>query len=173
MHGGYRSLSFATVAKEANVNRATLYRRFRTRAELALYAIRQSIRELIVFEDQGSLRADLRHALDQISSLISGPLGTTFLTALLEIQHDERFDSGLDWEERFKDVAPVFDRAMARGEISGDLDREAAFAMLAGALYFRVIVMGTAIDNAWIERTLDAYFANPALSRMGEASPLP
>ena len=31
--------------------------------------------------------------------------------------------------------------------------------MLAGSLYFRVIVMGRDVDDAWVERTLDLYFA--------------
>ncbi len=159
LRDGYPSLSFATVAKEANVNRTTLYRRFGSQAELALDAIRESIRERVVFEDKGSLREDLRHALRQIGELISGPLGTTFFMALLTIQQDGELDSSLQWDERSSDVATVFDRAEARGEIAEELDREAAFAMLAGSLYFRVIVMGRDVDDAWVERTLDLYFA--------------
>ena len=159
--GGYASLSFAAVAEEAGVNRTTLHRRFQSRADLALHAMRQSVRELVVFEDLGSLRADLRGALSRIGELISGPLGATLFIALVEMQQRGEFESGLGWHERLDDVTPMFDRAVARGEVSAEIDREATFALLAGALYFRVIVMGEPVDEAWIERTLDVYFDEP------------
>ena len=52
-----------------------------------------------------------------------------------------------DWAKRWEQVAPIFDRAIARGELDRRNRCEATFAALAGALYFRVQVMGQHVDD--------------------------
>jgi len=64
------------------------------------------------------------------------------------------FDDGMSWAERVKDVMPLFDRAIERGELPIGFDSEAAFAMVAGALYFRLMVMRGELDTAWVDRVL-------------------
>jgi hypothetical protein len=49
-------------------------------------------------------------------------------------------------------VIVVFERAIARGELPADTDVEATFAALAGAIYFRIIVMGRTITADWLQR---------------------
>jgi hypothetical protein len=60
------------------------------------------------------------------------------------------------WSERLAAVDPLFEQAIARGEIASDIDREAVFGALAGAVYFRLIVSGQRGNDAWIRRVLDA-----------------
>lgn len=60
------------------------------------------------------------------------------------------------WSERLAAVDPLFEQAIARGEIASDIDREAVFSALAGAVYFRLIVSGQRGNDAWIRRVLDA-----------------
>ncbi|MBA4011455.1 MAG: hypothetical protein C0481_06270 [Phenylobacterium sp.] len=150
---GYGALTFNDVAEAAGVARSTLYRRWPGRAELVLDAIGVSLTEQIVAPDTGSLREDMRGTLRQIGAYISTPLGVAALTASLEIGTGtgERLER---WRTRLSAFDVMFDRAIARGEIAEDLDRAAAFAIAAGAIHFRLIFTGEAIDEAWVERVI-------------------
>ena len=158
---GYDGLTFKEVAESAEVNRSTLYRRWPSRAALVLEVIQKLVVENVVFEDTGSLTGDLRAVLKRIGTFISSPTGQNVLLAGLDMQQKGEldFDDGMSWAERAEDVLPLFHRAAERGEIPADLDAEGAFAMVAGAMYFRLIVMRANLDDEWIERVL-ALFSN-------------
>ncbi len=51
----------------------------------------------------------------------------------------------------------MFQRGVRRGEVLRDADHEAIFAAVAGAMYFRVLVMGQPVDERWINRVVDAF----------------
>lgn len=159
MERGYAGWSYKEVAEAAGVNRSTLYRRWPNRAAMVLSAIRRIIRDHVVFEDTGSLRGDLRAHLIGIGAFFESDVGKNVLLATLDMQQKEElsFNDGLSWAELSKDILPIFERATARGELPDAFDAEAAFAMLSGSLYFRMIVMRGAPDAAWIDRILEQF----------------
>ena len=153
---GYGALTFQDVAEASEVARSTIYRRWPTRAELALDAIAEVVRENVQFPDTGSLKSDLRLVLVQIADFIGSRLGSTVIAASMEIRQtrEPSDDPGARWAQRALDVAPMFERAIARGELAADFDWELAFARASGALYFRNLVMGKPNDAAWIDRIM-------------------
>lgn len=113
--------------------------------------------DAIRISDRGALRDDLADVLRQIAAFLQTPLGRASLLAGLQITDEETVHPGVSgWKERWASVEPIFDRAKGRGEIDADFDPPAAFASVAGALYFRILVMGEPIDGAWIARVLSA-----------------
>lgn len=156
VEGGFPAVTFQAVAQRAEVGRATLYRRWRSPTELVADAVSASAAEQIIIDDTGSLRGDLAHILRQIAAFISGPIGLAALSAALHLhQLTAVRDTSTRWGKRWADIAPVFARARARGELNGEVDAEAVFARLAGALYFRLLVIGRAPDDDWITRILE------------------
>lgn len=159
--GGYAALAFNDIARAAGVNRSTLYRRWSNRAELVLDAIGMSLAEEIAAPDTGSLREDMRQTLQQIGAYVSTPLGAAVLAASLEIGNGAIPGSRLDrWRERLAAFDAMFDRAVSRGEIAQDLDRTASFALAAGAIHFRLIFTGDALDEGWVDRVVTAWAAS-------------
>jgi AcrR family transcriptional regulator len=153
---GYSGLTFKEVAQVAGVSRSTLYRKWPNRAAMALDAVRQIVRTRVVFKDTGSFEGDLRAILQRIATFIVSPEGQAVLLATIDMQQsgEALYDDGLSWSERVEDVMPLFERAVERGELASDVDAEVVFAMVAGTLYFRLIVMRQQPDKAWIERVL-------------------
>ncbi|MBL8555593.1 MAG: TetR/AcrR family transcriptional regulator [Phenylobacterium sp.] len=152
---GYAGLAFNDIAAAAGVARSTLYRRWSGRAELVLDAIGVSLSEAIVAPDTGSLVEDMRQTLRQIGAYISTPLGAAVVAASLEIGATGVPGGRLErWRERLSAFDAMFDRATARGEIASDLDRTASFALAAGAIHFRLIFTGEALDEAWVGRVV-------------------
>lgn len=159
---GYAALSFQNVAEMAEVSRSTLYRRWATRADMVLDAISESIFGGIKVADAGSLAGDMKATLSKMGAMLNSPIGRGALAAVAEIERGPAFAARRRalWERRFADFAPLFARARQRGELSPAFDSEAALAMVAGALYYRVLVMGRDIDKAWIDRVLAQFIAS-------------
>ncbi len=158
---GYAALSFSDIASASGVSRSTLHRRWSSRAELVLDAIVTSVAEKITAPDLGSLRADLKGMLRSVGDYISTPLGSAVLVASLELELSPGQDRPGRWATRIADFDPMFDRAIQRGEIPANFDRDAALALASGALYYRRITASGPLDDEWIERVFDAWGSPP------------
>ncbi len=119
--GGYASFTIDAVAERAQTSRPVIYRRWPTRDELVVAAIRHGLRPIDVpLGDTGSLRGDLlavmraaNESRQDIAALISVHLGTYYrATGLAPADLRE-----LMLEGRPSTVDTIMDRAIARGEI--------------------------------------------------------
>lgn len=52
-------------------------------------------------------------------------------------------------------LGPTFDRAVARGELPADADREEIFSMAAGPIYFRRLIASKPVRDEWVEKVAD------------------
>ncbi len=148
--GGYSTISYQEVANIAGVGRATLYRRWPTRAALAFFGISQMVTQQIVIANTGSIERDLSETLKSLVHFLTTPFGRAALIASLEIEDDSEIRRTM-WLERAGDIRQMFDRACARGELSEKAEIDLAFSMAAGSVYFRIVVAGSNPDDAWIE----------------------
>lgn len=150
---GFDGLTLQGVAERAAVGRATLYRRWPTRAALVLHGLAWALSDAVPIIDHGSLRADLAATLRSIGGFLSSRLGQAVVAAALGSEEGQAIRRTF-WEGRAPEISAIFDRAITRGELRFGFDHEAAFAMLSGSLYFRVIVAGELVDDDWIRRVL-------------------
>ena len=164
--GGVDSCTFQNVAAKAGIERSTLYRRDPDRWPTIINAIIDlADRETAVFAT-GSFRADLRNTLFNLANILNSPLGPALVEVAAMLQsgvapgQTDRF-----WESRQRQLAPMFDAAIARGELSADIDPDEVFAMAAGPIYFRKFIAGQPIDEQWVCKVVDQvcvhYCLNP------------
>ncbi|MFT3809668.1 MAG: TetR/AcrR family transcriptional regulator [Micropepsaceae bacterium] len=151
---GFGALSLQALAGRAGVNRSTLYRRWPGRAQLVLEAILARLGGEVALADTGSLHGDLTALLRGIAAFLQSRLGRALLEAATAAEFGAELAAERQaiWRRRLADVMPLFDRALARGEIPSSADSEALLGMAAGALHFRLIVAGEPLDEAWIGR---------------------
>lgn len=155
---GYDRLTMDAVAKRARASKATLYRRWETKASLVVEAlIRAKKSPRVGDHDTGSLRGDLLSTFcghEGINETATQVLGSV-ITAL---STDPEFAS--QFREKF--IAPkvavtqaIYRRAQDRGEISADIDLEVIGPALAGILLHRTFILGVPPDDVTIERVVD------------------
>ena len=156
---GYDRFTMDSVAQEAHASKATLYRRWSSKADLVVDAVSRA-KGLPDPEvpDTGSLRGDLL-ALACGPTGIADRLPMSVLGGLLTALHTDP-ELSAAWRQRF--LAPrmavtraVFDRAAARGEIAADADLEVLHTVLPSMCAFRSTVLGHRIDESFVSAVLD------------------
>jgi AcrR family transcriptional regulator len=158
MEVGYDRLTMDAVAKRARASKATLYRRWETKASLVVEAlVRAKTAPHVSDHDTGSLRGDLLSTYcghQGMNSSATGALGSVITAVATDPEFAEEF--------RAKFIAPkieigeqIYRRAQARGEIPDDVDVELIAPALAGILMHRAFILGILPDDATIERVVD------------------
>jgi AcrR family transcriptional regulator len=157
---GLSAVSMDTVAQQAGVSKATIYRWWPTKETLALDALytewasaRPSPR------DTGSLRGDLLSLLRPWARLASSrPYGRVIAALITEAQTDPVFAA--EYRERFveprRDQArAIFRRAIERGEIPADTKIEVALDILYGPFYHRLLHGHAPLNDRFVRDVID------------------
>ena len=77
MAEGYTGMSVDRVAERAGVGRATIYRRWSSKAELVIDAVGNRTFDALTPVDTGNLRDDLEQTLGQIQSMMQRENGSS------------------------------------------------------------------------------------------------
>jgi len=154
---GAAACTFGAVASCAGVQRSTLYRRYSDEWEMRLDAILDRAGGDVVPDLTGSLAGDLKSVARKLVDQLESPLGPAIVAAAAEL----RMQSGQDYSRAFFDrrmeqLKPMFDAAIARGELRPETDTEEMFSMIAGPIYFRMFIAARPIDEAWIDRLVES-----------------
>ncbi|MBE1562000.1 TetR/AcrR family transcriptional regulator [Nonomuraea africana] len=134
---GYAGLTVDAVAERAGIGKASIYRRYATKHEMAFAAIIHGT-SLEVPPDTGSLLGDLTALARVIVGHLSNPAAATALMGLLgEIAADptlaERFTTTFVAPERAGN-AELLERAVRRGELERLPDIDLFHAMFGGTV---------------------------------------
>jgi len=158
---GYDRMTMDAVALQAKASKATLYRRWSSKAELVVDAVSRAkgVPDLERAPDTGSLRADLL-------SLSCGPDGMadrlplSVLGGLMTALHTDPTLSAA-WRERF--LAPrlavvhaAFERAVERGEVSAAADLSLLEQVVPSMCTFRSTVLSRRVDETFVAAVIDS-----------------
>lgn len=163
--GGIDACTIQNLASRANIERSTLYRRNPDRWPIIIDAIIDFAERETAPHDTGSFRGDLRATLLNLARALNGKLGPALMAVAAALQggaapgQAERF-----WQSRMKRLDPMFDKAIDRGELQPDLEREELFSMAAGPIYFRRFIASRQVDDAWVEKVVDDVCRNYGVS---------
>ena len=168
---GYQDMSIAAIASAAGVGRPAVYRRYRSKADLAVAAILH-----ITAGPEPDLPSDPRRALRVLLGMASGALATPGGMAVLgsllaEQRHDPELLAAFRariFDPRRAIIHRVVEQGINGGQIACDADREAIDSLLFGALLARAI-LGEPVDEAWIDRVVDQTWRGVAAPNASDA----
>jgi AcrR family transcriptional regulator len=163
---GYDRLTLDAVATTARASKATLYRRWPTKAELVMAAFVEGTRQVAVDPDTGTLRSDLLRLGEQICAHVSTHAGT-IRAVLVEVSRSPELDAML--QEQFLDqrkalMSHVLARAVDRGEIEASAITEDLWDVLPGYLIYRTVLTGRAPSSRAMQDLVDNVLI-PSLTR--------
>ncbi|MFE3075430.1 TetR/AcrR family transcriptional regulator [Nocardia tengchongensis] len=160
---GYAGLRVQDVATRAGVGKAALYRRWPSKAALALHHLIGDLRPR-EYRDTGSLRGDLREVAADFVERMANP---RVRAVLPELMADLMRDGTL--QTVFEDVCllperelirAVAERALERGDLAELPDLAWAHAQFAGPVFLWLTMLGGQGDPALIDRVADSVAAS-------------
>jgi AcrR family transcriptional regulator len=154
---GYARMSMDAVARRAGVGKAAVYRRWPSKQAMLIdlvgTAVRRNVPEV---PDTGSLAGDVRGFLDVIVAQAADPRTMRIaLDVLVETTRTPELANALQdvvAQPRRAAAAAVLTRAIDRGELSADLDRELGLDLLISPLLVRLLLAPDRVDDAYLTR---------------------
>jgi AcrR family transcriptional regulator len=165
---GPQGLRMDAIAKRAGVSKETLYRWWRSKAEVLLEALAERGAETIAVPDRGSLLTDMRAFMRATASSADAPTLRILRALAAEAAADPEFAALA--RERFLErrraaLGEILGRAVNRGELS-KAEAAAALDLVFGSLWYRLIFDIGPLDDAWARGVADAI--GRASSRLGQ-----
>jgi AcrR family transcriptional regulator len=139
---GFERMTVDDVAAQAGVGKATVYRRWPSKDDLAVAAMERLYSVEFPDPDTGSIRGDLAESYRTFLAFVGSPEGSAYLKlSIAESVRDERIAALYRTAtERAEDQARlIYTRAIDRGEIRRDIDLDCCVQWLAGVIAVRAI----------------------------------
>lgn len=140
---GFESMTVDEVASNAGVGKATVYRRWARKEDLAVAAMEQLYRDEMPPPDTGSIRGDLSATFTALLTFVNSPAGADYVrTTIKESMRDERIaalyrSASQRAQER---SAEIYQRAIERGEVRADVPKQTAVEFLGGLVISRAVM---------------------------------
>jgi len=168
---GYDRLTLDAVAARARASKATVYRRWPSKAELVLAAFMEGCRQVAVHPDTGTLRGDLLQ-LGRVISQQTHEQAGIIRAVLVEISrhpalHDAMQSEFLDQRKAL--LQEVLRDAVLRGEIDAAAISDELWDLLPGYLIFRSIMPNRPLTEHTVEALVDEVVI-PSLTRHRKAN---
>lgn len=163
---GYDGLTVDAVANIARASKATVYRRWPSKAELVLAAFTEGVRQVAVPPDTGTLRGDLLK-LGEVVCQQAKQHASTIRAVLVEVSRHPALNDAMQHnfiDQRKALIQQVLREAVERGEIAKTAVTDDLWDLLPGYLIWRSIVP----DRPPTRRTVQALVDNfiiPGLTR--------
>jgi AcrR family transcriptional regulator len=159
---GFASMTIEAVAARAGAGKATVYRRWPSKATLAMDAVMAEIDPAAPFPDTGSAIEDFRLQLRAVARVFSRPrIRHTLIGVVFEAQNAPELRKA--FADRYMNprrdrARTVLERGIARGELRPEFDEEILFDQLYGALYFRLLVSGQPLNRRFTDKLVEQAF---------------
>ncbi|MDR6116964.1 AcrR family transcriptional regulator [Aeromicrobium sp. SORGH_AS981] len=171
---GYDRLTMDAVASAARASKATLYRRWDTKASLVLEAVLAQKGPLAAVPDTGSLRGDLLASHCGRGGLTDERQIAIFSAVLTALGRDTEFADGFRTRilgPKVEATQELFARARERGEVRDDVDLDIVGPALAGIVLHREFVLGEVPTPERVAAVIDQVILPAVLRHSPDQTP--
>jgi AcrR family transcriptional regulator len=165
--GGVRELTVEGVAARSGAAKTTIYRRWRSKDELALAVLIDMVQTVVAVPELPDTRSELialvQGAVRVLGKTLMGPVMQGLVS---ELATNRQLASAFQQRVvalRLHEVERLLRRGIARGELRADIDIGLTHELLFGAVYYRLFLSGEPLDRKLAERIVDAVL--PALRK--------
>jgi len=157
---GHVAFGVAEVAERSGVHRATIYRRWPTRAQLLREALTLYTSDLAM-PDTGSFRRDLRLLAKKLTVIFSDPLVMAMNGAIASGSDPELAEVAVEhWTPVFDEISRTIERAVKRGEAPAAVDAGLLSYLLVSPLLVHTVLLHVAPSPRFIAQLADVVAAS-------------
>ena len=155
---GFTRLRLEHVAAAAGVGKATIYRRWPTKEDLAQALLQDLASPHIAIDDVGDTRAEMLAAVtNPMRAITDTNFGPVILALMSQIAGNPKLGDPFRQtvvQARRDAVAEMIARGIARGDLCPEADPDLATELLVGPVYFR-LVFGGKLDDEFANTIVD------------------
>jgi AcrR family transcriptional regulator len=171
--GGVRGLTIEGVAARSGVAKTTIYRRWRSKEELALAVLIEMVEQQVqAAQDLGDTRAELINFVARAIKIVNTTLMGRVMQGLVsDLAADPELAKAFRERvvaKRVAELSRILERAIGRGNIRRDADIDIANELLFGPVYYRLFLNGKPLTKDFAKRVVDSFMA---YARAGRGAP--
>lgn len=156
--GSLSSVTFEAIAERADVNRATLRRRWGDKWRLITWVMLEVMSREAPAPNTGSFREDVLAATLNLNKAFSDrSSAAVFQVLFVESRSDPAIEKAVEeyWQNRFDIFKPIFDRAVERNELPQGANYGFVMDVAFGPFMYHVLRTGKPISVAYANALLD------------------
>lgn len=161
LEGGFGAVTVEKIAERAGVSKATIYKWWPNKAAVVIDGFLAAATERLPIPDTGSAFQDLLVHATNVTRFMLSREGTI----ITELIGEGQFDAGLAEAYQTRYIHPrrlearqLLERGTRNGELKDKLDIELSIDLIYGPIFYRLLVTGGPLDDAYIENLLNSVF---------------
>lgn len=178
---GYDRLTIDAVAAKAKASKATVYRRWSSKAGLVVDAMQTLKPKPPIGEEgevpcywpnTGSLRGDLMVGVRNFADRLASEEGKLMAAVMSAQMRDPELAAAMresTTDEKLRSCRTLVDRAIARGEVASKVGSDTFVEVLPAVMFNRLLITGQPFDDAFVTHVVDD-IAVPLLTRQADGS---
>jgi AcrR family transcriptional regulator len=157
---GVHGLTVEGVAARAGVAKTTIYRRWRSKDELAMAVLLDMVRTVVAVPDLHDTRQELvafvQGAVNVLGTTLMGKVMQGLVSELATNPELARAFRERVVALRVAEVSRLVERGIGRGDIRAGVDVDLVHEMLFGPVYYRLFLSGAPLEDGLAERIVAA-----------------
>jgi AcrR family transcriptional regulator len=170
---GFGKLTVEGVAARSGVAKTTIYRRYRSKTDLALAVLLDMVGDVSTqpyVQDTGTeLTKLVNRTVELMNTSLLGQVMTGLVSEVAADPELARVYRERVVSNRLADVSALVERGISRGELRADLDPEMVTDLLLGPMYYRLFLSGSPMDDNFGKRLVTTLL--PAFTTQAGKSP--
>ena len=161
LENGFQAVTVDKIAERAQVSKATIYKWWPNKAAVIMESFLYAATARLPVPDTGSALEDIVIHATNLTRFLTSQEGTIITQLLGEGQ----FDSALAEAYRTRFFRPrrleargLLEKAIQRGELKQGLDIDISIDLIYGPIFYRLLVTGDTLDEAYVHSLLKKAF---------------
>jgi AcrR family transcriptional regulator len=157
MEDGFQSVTVDSIAKEAGVSKATIYKWWPNKASVVADSFFAAAQQRIHTPDTGSVEKDLLLQLGNLSDFLETDRGRVITELIAQGQFDQDVANAYRtryFAPRRLEAREILQRGLDRGELKKDMNIELSIDLIFAPLFYRMLVTGAEVDSDFIKNVV-------------------
>lgn len=157
---GYAALKVEDVAERAGVNKTTIYRRWPSKDELVIEALRSSYEDRYFIPDTGNLREDIRKYINHLIKGVKDPIPRGAMVTLHNCTDPAIKPIADELLAKARQVrVQIIQRGIERGELPKHADAQILADLFSAPILRRLLTFGEKLKPSYIDSVIDIVIA--------------
>ncbi|KRU26292.1 TetR/AcrR family transcriptional regulator [Clostridium botulinum] len=161
LENGFGAVTVEKIAERAGVSKATIYKWWPNKAAVVMDAFFDAAVVRLPIPDTGSTINDMIIQVNNLAKFLTSREGKVINEIIAEGQFNQKLAEAyraIYFKPRRLDSQYILERGISRGELKEDLDIELVIDLIFGPLFYRLLITGDMVDEAFIKDLINYAF---------------